>query len=229
MKNEGNGVLRIKVEQRNACIFSRRYHRMLISTVLKAIPPDSRMILDIGCGYGNITKILEKTGYTIVGLDIRDMFYRPYISEKLNFLRSDALQLPFPNNTFDCVISLDVIEHIKDDGSFVREVHRILKSERLAIIETPNRQRLSTQLLSIFNKNLQTFPKYYGHDALLGSITHFREYTKSELKELFSLLKFKEIQISGLWFGLVTPELGIEKPPRVLENLAHSWIIKAVK
>jgi 2-polyprenyl-3-methyl-5-hydroxy-6-metoxy-1,4-benzoquinol methylase len=229
LRTEDLEVLRKKVDQRNSIIFSKRYHRGLISAVLKAIPPQSKRILDIGCGYGNITKFLETRGQTIVGLDLGGLFYRPYISQKLSFLKSDALHIPFGDDTFDCVVSLDVIEHIDNDLSFLREVNRVLKPEGFTIIETPNRCRLSMRILSLLKDNSQMFPKSYGHDELLGDIIHIREYTKTELEKIFNLANFKEINISGHWFGFTTPEIGMQKAWRAFEPLSQSWIIKAVK
>ena len=176
-----------------------------------------------------MTKFLEKKGDTIVGLDLDGLFYRPYVSEKLSFLKSDALHIPFQDDIFDCVISLDVIEHMEDGQSFVDELNRVLKPGGIAIIETPNRHRLSAQLLSLFKSNSQNFPKNYGHDELLGDIIHIREYNKPELEKLFNLAKFKEIKVSGHWFGLTSPEIGIEKPWRKFETFSQSWILKAVK
>jgi SAM-dependent methyltransferase len=222
-------ILRKKVDHRNSIIFSKRYHIGLISTVLKSIPLHSKKILDIGCGYGNVTKFFEKKGDIIVGLDLGGLFYRPYISKNLSFLKSDALHIPFRDDTFDCVISLDVIEHIDDDLSFVREVNRVLKPEGLAIVETPNRRRLSVRILSFLKNGSQTFPKSYGHDEVLGDIIHIREYDKLELEKLLNLANFTEIDVSGHWFGLTTPEIGIRKPWRTFEPLSQSWIIKAIK
>jgi ubiquinone/menaquinone biosynthesis C-methylase UbiE len=224
-------AIRKKVNHRNSIIFSKRYHRGLISTVLKSIPLQSKKILDIGCGYGNMTKFLEKKSDTIVGLDLGGVFYLPYLSEKLSFLKSDALHIPFCDNTFDCVISLDVIEHIDDDMGFVCDVNRVLKPGGLAIIETPNRRRLSMRILGLLENNAhaQKFPKSYGHDQLLGDIIHIREYNKPELEELFSLANYEEINVSGHWLGFTTPEIGVQKPRRIFEPLSQSWIIKAKK
>jgi ubiquinone/menaquinone biosynthesis C-methylase UbiE len=229
LRTEDLEVLRKKVDQRNSIIFNARYHKGLISTVLKAIPPQSKRILDIGCGYGNMTKFLEKKGDTIVGLDLGGLFYLPYVSEKLSFLKSDALHIPFRDDTFDCLISLDVIEHLQDDQGFVDEVKRVLKPNGLAIIETPNRRRLSAELLSLFRQNSNNFPKSYGHDPLLGDILHIREYTKPELQKKFEFSKFKKITVSGHWFGITSPEIGIQKPWRILESFSQSWIVKAQK
>jgi SAM-dependent methyltransferase len=42
-------------------------------------------------------------------------------------LRGDATRLPFPDNTFDCVVTSEVLEHIQDDVSAISELTRVLK------------------------------------------------------------------------------------------------------
>mgnify|MGYP002633438234 CR=1 FL=1 len=42
-------------------------------------------------------------------------------------LRGDATKLPFEDNTFDCVVTSEVLEHIQDDVSVLSELHRVLK------------------------------------------------------------------------------------------------------
>jgi ubiquinone/menaquinone biosynthesis C-methylase UbiE len=220
-------AIREKVYRRNSIIFRARYHRSLISKVLKLLPPQSDRILDIGCGYGNMTKFLEEKGNTVIGVDLEGVFYHPYVSEKLSFLKSDALHIPFNDNTFDGLISLDVIEHVPDDKRFADEVRRVLKPSGLAIIETPNRNRLSVELRSVFKSEIKNFPRNYGHDELLGDIIHIREYTKPELEKLFE--SFKKVTVSGHWCGLTSPEIGVETPWRRMENLSQSWILTATK
>ena len=57
----------------------------------------------------------------------------------VEFREATVPPLPFENETFDCVVSFQVIEHIADDKEFVREVHRVLRKGGRFIVTTPNR------------------------------------------------------------------------------------------
>ena len=58
----------------------------------------------------------------------------------LSFVQADAEELPLKNNSFDVVVSIDLIEHLFDQNSHFKEVNRILKDDGgLYIIKTPNK------------------------------------------------------------------------------------------
>lgn len=81
-------------------------------------PSPGSLCLDLGCGAGDYRKPLETAGYKWVGLDYG------HIKAPL---WADAHALPFPDNSFDFVISLAVLEHIEHPAVMLREVCRVLK------------------------------------------------------------------------------------------------------
>lgn len=89
----------------------------MASHIPRASTPDS-LCLDLGCGAGAYRRPLEKAGYRWIGFD--------YGHPKAP-LWADAHALPFPDNTFDFVISLAVLEHIEYPAVMLREVRRVLK------------------------------------------------------------------------------------------------------
>lgn len=221
----------MKVRERIIRFSRSRYHALLVSRVLEALCPQERVggrLLDLGCGCGDKTAFWSLKAKEIIGLDLQNIFYKPYISQ-LSFCKADALHLPFADQTFNYIISLDALEHIEDDVGLIQEAWRVLKPSGTLIIETPNSDRLSSRILRILNRRKYTFPRCYGNDPVLGPVLHVREYTKKQLLELLSYFDFTEIQIKALWLGLVTPEVGIEKPPEIFENLCQSWLVRAVK
>ena len=61
-----------------------------------------------------------------------------YQAANVEFVEAAVPPIPAANNSFDYVVSFQVIEHIKRDFDFVREVHRVLKPGGKFIVTTPN-------------------------------------------------------------------------------------------
>jgi len=106
------------------------------------------------------------------------------IIEKVDFLKSyailgrkDAQNLKsLPNNYFDQVLLIDVLEHVKDDDKAVKEVYRILKPGGRAIVSVPT----------------PYYPHYFTpeFDQKIG---HLRHYTLNKIKFLFEINGFKTV------------------------------------
>jgi ubiquinone/menaquinone biosynthesis C-methylase UbiE len=94
-------------------------------------------ILDIGCGTGDNIILLSKFG-ECYGIDFSNKAVK-YCKEKglKKVYIADALDTKFKSNNFDLVTAFDVMEHIKNDKGFIREIKRILKPSGYAIISVP--------------------------------------------------------------------------------------------
>ncbi|MEX0883047.1 MAG: class I SAM-dependent methyltransferase [Cyclobacteriaceae bacterium] len=116
-------------------------HQRLLKAYIAAKDMVSGDLLEIGCGEGRGVEILaplvdsyhglDKIGEIIEKLKIR---YPAHTFDQANIPPLDKL----PNNSFDAVVSFQVIEHIQDDLLFLKEIHRVLKPGGKAIISTPN-------------------------------------------------------------------------------------------
>jgi len=179
-------------------------------------------ILDIGCGDGEYTTLFCKNKNEVVGLDLKNIVKREY--KKFKFVKGDAENLPFPDESFDLVISFDVLEHIQDDLKAIKEMHRVLRKNGRCFLETPNRERLSYRLLALAGKR-RSYPLKLGEDCI-----HLREYVRQELEERF-WREFKRIKILPFWLGFRGGwfDLGILSPPKFLESLCQCWFVEAEK
>lgn len=100
---------------------------------------ENKRCLNVGCGTGAIDYYLRKKGGTWISLDLDNI--RVKEAKKLvgnNVLVGNATSLCFKPKTFDCVFALDIIEHIEEDETFLKEVSNVLKPRGELYISTPN-------------------------------------------------------------------------------------------
>jgi len=108
-------------------------------------------LLEVGCGLGYFLHHAEKwfPQSELLGLDIHEMALN-YAAKHLNrakLTRHDAHTLPFDHNTFDLLVALHLIEHLREPEKFFSEAKRVLKPEGLLIIATPNPAGIPARLL----------------------------------------------------------------------------------
>lgn len=188
--------------------------------ILAAFGHIDGIALDVGCGVGDPTKMLGKKCKYIVWIDVENFFDKSEISPNLDFCLGDGFKLPFRNESFDAVVSFDVIEHVQDALKFLSEIRRVMKKGGQLLLETPNRERLSIKM-----KGLVKPVKY---PVVLGpGCIHIKEYSKYELEKLLKMAGFKNMRIKGVWLGLRGQfEVGISKFPSFLEKYSQCWLVK---
>lgn len=183
---------------------------------------ENKKILDMGCGKGNYTYFFGKRNKTI-GIDLQDVVEGKY--RNFDFQIADATNLPFQNNTFDLVVSLDVIEHIENDKKMLSEACRVLKKNGRMFLSTPNKTRLSHFLLKVIGKPVK-YPLNLGTDKKLGPIIHIREYTAKELEKLIMSQGFRSVNINHFWLGLTPLRAGFLKA-EVFKRYCHYLFVEA--
>lgn len=100
---------------------------------------DNRTCLDIGSDNGVISYLLRERGgtWTSADLDAHSVdAIRALIGTEV-YQISDS-SLPFEENTFDCTVIVDFLEHIEDDAGFLRRLHRTLTPGGTLIINVPH-------------------------------------------------------------------------------------------
>src|SRR5690606_15470330 len=119
-------------------------HQRLLKAYIAAQPLVKGDLLEVGCGEGRGVEVLLGQVDSYHGLDkIQGVIE----SLKSRFPQITVEQAVIPSfqtiaaNTFDTVVSFQVIEHIQDDRLFLQEIYRVLKPGGKAIISTPTIRR----------------------------------------------------------------------------------------
>lgn len=108
-------------------------------------------ILEVGCGPGYFLRCVEKwfPKSEIYGIDIDKSLleFAATHAKRTKLITHDGQSLPFPDNTFDIVCSLQVVEHLERPESFFAEANRVLKANGFLIITTPNPEGIPAKVL----------------------------------------------------------------------------------
>ena len=99
---------------------------------------DARL-LDVGCGTGATIAALGQGFGTAIGTDLDEyaLLHARGNNAPSGVLGARAEALPFPDATFDALVSLDVVEHVDDDVAALREYHRVLKPGAPLVLTVP--------------------------------------------------------------------------------------------
>jgi 2-polyprenyl-3-methyl-5-hydroxy-6-metoxy-1,4-benzoquinol methylase len=115
--------------------------KVIFNELLSKKDINNKKFLEVGCGLGYFSNKAYKLGANVTGIDIGPKLVS--INKKLTprgkFFVSSASKLPFKDQTFDVVLSTEVIEHVENQKTALREMSRVLKSGGILVITTPNR------------------------------------------------------------------------------------------
>lgn len=152
-------------------------HQRLLKAYVLAADLVKGDLLEVGCGEGRgIDWILPHVSkYTAIDKiePVIEKLKVKYPASK--FLSGNIPPLSvFADNSFDSIVSFQVIEHIENDKLYLKEIHRVLKPGGIALVTTPNRPV-----------------------SLSRNPWHIREYTARELTDLASRY-FAEVTMKGI-------------------------------
>jgi ubiquinone/menaquinone biosynthesis C-methylase UbiE len=152
-------------------------HQRLLRAYVLAVNYVGGNLLEVGCGEGRgIDWLLPKVDrYSAIDK------IAPVVEElRKKYPQGDFTSGNIPpltgyaENSFDSVVSFQVIEHIQDDRLFLKEIHRVLKPGGIALLTTPNKPM-----------------------SLSRNPWHIREYTPTELTDLAKEF-FAQVEMKGI-------------------------------
>jgi SAM-dependent methyltransferase len=112
-------------------------------------PTQGRRVLDLSCGEGSTSKMLAEKGFSVVATEY---VYPPFIGDHVRRVGGVDLSepLPFKDSSFDGVNLIEVIEHVEHQAQLIREIARVLKSDGVVVISTPNILNVLSRLRFLF-------------------------------------------------------------------------------
>lgn len=225
-----------------------------LDLIRRYVSLEGRSILDVGCGIGMYVRAFRRYSQDVHGVDLDAVKVEEASRELPNLQVSTAEALPYPDQTFDVVLSHEVIEHVTDDRQALAEAVRVLKGP------VPERGERGGRLVLFAPNRLypfETHGAYWGGRYHAGNIPlvnylpdpwrsrfcpHVRAYTARGLRRLLVGLPAKTIVHSqiypgydkilrkrpglGRWFRRVTYFL--ERTPLQMLGLSHLLVVERI-
>jgi SAM-dependent methyltransferase len=204
----------------------------------------SGWVLENGCGVGMYIQRLQPHAGVVVGLEYDFERAREAHQHSVHILGAAGELLPFPEHTFDVILSHEVLEHVQDDRAAVEQMVRVLRPGGRLIIFVPNR-----------GYPFETHGVYWRGRYRFGNIPlvnylprrwrnrlapHVRVYTRQDLESLFSGLPVQLLEQTVIfgaydniiarfprWGGTLRSLLqGLESTPLKIFGLSHFWVVE---
>ncbi len=201
-------------------------------------------ILENGCGVGMYVEHLSPLGGRVFGLEYDFARAREAAGRATRIFNAAGESLPLPSETFDLILSHEVIEHVQDDRAAIHEMVRALKPGGRIALFCPNR-----------GYPFETHGIYWGRTYFFGNkpfvnylprgwrnrlAPHVRVYTRGDLAKLFEGLPVKFIErriIFGAYDNIIARFGGagkalrrllhvLEGTPLSILGLSHFWVIE---
>ena len=114
------------------------YFRRYVDFALSHVPCSNARILDLGCGSGWSTAAFRNAGHRAVGVDLLASVEAREVDSAVAYVCADATTLPFRDSSMDLVGMHQVLEHVPNPESALREALRVLKAKGRLVVVGPN-------------------------------------------------------------------------------------------
>jgi len=164
----------------------RPFNRTKIEVMAGMLPAElgGQTVLDYGCGAGSFTVLCARRGAHVVAVDAEAAVLRTAahyarlagVAERCRFVESEAFARRPPSETFDVIVAKDVIEHVADDQSLLRDFARRQRAGGCLLVSTQSALSLTFLVEGLFFRVWRGEAGWCGWDP-----THLRFYTPRSL------------------------------------------------
>jgi len=201
-------------------------------------------VLENGCGVGMYVEKLTPLAGVVIGLEYDFDRCVEAHTRALHITTAAGENLPFPGDSFDLILSHEVIEHVRDDRVAIEEMVRTLKPGGRIVLFCPNRG-YPYETHGIYWRGRYRF----GNIPLVNWLPrawrnrlapHVRVYTSREVQRLFTGLPVRVVErdiIFGAYDNIIARfgEVGkilrallqiLERTPLRVFGLSHFWVVE---
>ena len=164
-------------------------------------PLEKLKILDIGCGGGLLCEPLNRLGATITGIDASNnnievaKLHSKEMNLNIEYIHAAPENLDLKSNTYDAVLCMEVVEHLKDVNLFIENCSKLIKKNGIMFIATINKN-LKSYIFAILGA------EYVLRWLPIGTHNWDKFLTPQDLEIITSKNNFMANEIVGIKFNI---------------------------
>lgn len=199
----------------------------------------NKTVLDVASGEGYGTALLGKSARQTTGVDVDKVTIKhaqkKYSSSKVKFIKGNGRKLPLKDQSVDVVVSFETIEHVKDYKNFMSEIKRVLKSDGLLILSTPNdleypegnhfhlHEFKQAELESLVKKYFSNLNTYYQGSWLYSALFDNKLLTKPDSYKLDTIQLAPIKTNQSIYLFLIASNRSIQETVKPLAAISEHW------
>lgn len=172
-----------------------KYYINQRTEMLEFFPPNSKTVLDVGCGQGSFAKQIKDLYHTETwGIEYMETHAKEAgkVLDKVFIGECERFLEDLPDNYFDAIYFNDVLEHLFDPYDVLEKMKQKLTVKGRIISSLPNIRYHSALKMLVLNRDW----KY--EDSGVMDHTHVRFFTKKSIERMYKNLGFKILQHKGI-------------------------------
>lgn len=204
-------------DERSKNMWEKGSRKTIIPFIKEHVPSHAK-ILDVGCGSGYGSYKLDQVGYDVTGVDISEEMI--HLAKKkrqgtnMTFSVADVNDLPFESDSFDALMSINVLEWTKVPAVALAELSRVLKKDGLTCVGV---------LGPTAGPRANSYRRVYGDEVILNTMMPW-EFLQLAKEQGFHLLADK-----GVW-KRETTDIQMETLPLMMQQaLSFMWLFMLQK
>jgi len=156
-----------------------------LDEIVKTFEPfrQNNRLLDVGCGAGSMLEAGLKNNWQAEGVEVSKSGVDYLHSKGFKFFFGTLQEAKFPDNHFDVITAVEILEHIPAPQGLLEEIARILRSGGLFFATTPHSKGISARLLGT-------------RWSTIAPPEHIHLFSTKGLKLLLEKSGFKQVKIS---------------------------------
>ncbi len=123
-------------------------------------------VLEVGCGRFYLSERIASRGHQVTATDIND-YGSSEIPKGIHFVRASAEKLPFPDQSFDTVVSCHTLEHLLNPASALAELRRVCRKRVIIVLPCQRPSKFN------FSLHIQFYPYEFSVRSLVGAAGHY--------------------------------------------------------